>query len=188
MKNSLLTVLMVSVFFGSAQADEPKNTFGLTLDPLMVNVESATGDRSEKHNARVGLEYTRTLFSRLDVFAGTGFHRVKVEEAGVVSKLNFFDARLGVRQYFSPRAGAAWSPFIDASIAEGWLEDSTSTVGGSRRYGGWNASVGASKYVSENTDFRIALGYSRFRAKAVLGVQTDTLSSAEIKVAVASRF
>lgn len=186
MKRSMIALFILLAL--PAHADERLNTFGVTVDPLIIDAEPPAGDVKEGHWPRVGFEFSRTVLPLFDLFAGAGFHRLRIEEAGAKTGLRLFDYRLGARQYFSPRELRATAFFVDASMSEGWLQDSTSTVGASRRLAGWNASFGMSKAMTERFDMRLALTYGRLTAKEIRGVPTDVLSSVELKITVASRF
>ena len=193
MNKTLLSLLASLLVLGAtlaapAQAEQRTQSLGVTLDPVMIDTESPAGDRSEKHRPRVGIEYTRSIWSRLDMTAGAGVHRIRIKDTGTETILNFTDVRLGLRQYFTNREVGSWSPFIGASISEAWLRDPDSTNGGNRRYSGFNASLGVAKLLSDNTDIRFWLGYTRLNAKTKLDNHTDTFASGDLGLAVAIRF
>ena len=189
MNKTLLSLLVLAATLAApAQADERNHSFGITLDPLMIDTEHPAGDRSETHRPRIGIEYTGRVWSKLDVTLGAGIHRIRIKDTGSETSLNFADLRLGLRQYFTSRQVGAWSPFIGASISEAWLRDADSASGGNRRYGGYNASVGVAKLLSDNTDLRFWLGYTRLNAKDKLGNHTDTFASGDLGLAAAIRF
>ena len=198
MKKTLLS-LLVSGTLGTlgaigaslatpALADERNQSFGITLDPLLLDTEHPAGDRSETHRPRFGIEYAHKVWSKLDLTAGAGIHRIRVEDTGSDTTLNFVDLRLGLRQYFTSRQIGSWSPYIGASISEAWLRDADSTVGGNRRYGGYSASLGIAKLLSDNTDISFWLGYTRLNAKDKRGDHTDTLATGDLGLAAAIRF
>jgi hypothetical protein len=171
-----------------ARAEGLSNTFALTLDPVMLDTEQPAGNRSEKHDPRFGFEFAHTVWRRLDVFAGAGFRRLRINSDSVESTLPLADLRLGARQYLMPRKPLGWTPFIDGSISDAWLRDTNATQGGNRRYGGWNVAVGASKLWSESTEVRFALGYSRLIAREKQGDFTDALSTLDLRIAAGFLF
>jgi hypothetical protein len=171
----------------AASADEPVNAFSLTLDG-MTDTERPAGDRRENHGGRFGLEYARTIWPRLDLFAAAGGHRLRIEDGSSATRVDVFDLRLGARQYFLRRSIEAWSPFIDAAIGEAWIRDSQASNGGTRRYTGWNASLGMAKLLSANTDLRLAVGYQRLSTNDTQNDHTDDLSTADFRLAASSRF
>ena len=188
MKKMLLGLFVASVVPLAAQAEERLNGFALTVDPVMADTESPAGNRAEKHGTRIGVELGRMIWPRFEVFAGAGGERLRIENAGVKTDLNHVDVRLGARQYFSLRQIQAWSLFVDGSLSDAWLRDVDSAVGGNRRYGGWNASFGMAKPFSEHSDVRLSLGYTRLLASAKRGDHTDSLASADLRLAAGFRF
>lgn len=189
MKKSLPVLLMLSAFSTlPAHADERANAFAITLDPLLADTERPSGGRSEKHQPRFGIEYARTVWSRLDLTLGAGVHQLRVRSGDETDTRGMLDIRAGFRQYFTSREVGSWSPFLAGSISEAWLRDADSDVGGNRRYTGWSASVGVAKLLSENTDIRFSLGYTRLQARDKLGTHLDVLSSADLGLAAAMRF
>lgn len=187
--NKILPALVFCAAFPLlAKAEGLSNTFALTLDPVMLDTEHPAGNRSEKHDPRFGFEFAHTVWPRLDVFAGGGIGRLRIDNAGVKTTLPLVDIRLGARQYLLARKPLAWVPFIDGSISDAWLRDTNSTQGGNRRYGGWNVSVGASKLWSQSTEVRFALGFSRLTARDTQGDHTDALSTVDIRIAAGFLF
>lgn len=187
MKKLLLAMLVSSLLPQTASADDPVNAFSLTLDG-MTDTERPAGARRENHGGRGGLEYARTIWPRLDLFAAVGGHRLRIEDGSSATRVNVYDFRLGARQYFLPRSIEAWSPFIDAAVGEAWLRDPQASDGGTRRYTGWNASLGIAKLLSANTDLRLAIGYQRLSTDDTQNDHTDVLSTADFRVAAGARF
>ena len=190
MKKMLPASLLVALATLSAgvHAELPANTFGVTLEPLLVDTERPSGGRSEKHQPRFGIEYTRTLWQRFDLTLGAGVHQLRIKSGDETDSRGMFDVRAGFRQYFGAREVGVWVPFFAASASEAWLRDADSDVGGNRRYTGWSASVGAAKQVSATTDLRLSLGYTRLQARDKLGSHLDVLSTADLGLAAAIRF
>ena len=189
MQKVWLALFLLALFSPLSQADDRLSTLGVVIDAANADTEPPAGGVTEKHWPRVGFEYTRTVWPRLDIFGGAGYHRIRVaNNAGIFPGFRFFDYRVGARQYFSARQLNGKSYFIDASVSEGWLQDSASTTGGNRRYGGWNAAFGVAKLFSENVDMRVALGYSRMVAKVPQTFSTDVLSTVDLRMTFASRF
>lgn len=187
-QSPLIVLLLLAALPLLARADDRANAFGMTVDGLMTDTERPAGDRAEKHGARFGLEFSHTIWPRFDVFAAAGVHRLRLENAGTATDLNFIDWRVGARQYFVARSIQAWSPFIDAAVGEGRMRETDSTVGGNRRYAGWNASVGVAKLVSDNADLRLGIGYQRWRTDVKKNDHTDELTSADFRLAVMVRY
>lgn len=187
MKKLLFAVLVSSLLPLAAFADDRLNAFSLTIDG-MTDTERPAGARRENHGGRFGLEYARTIWSRLDVFAAAGGHRLRIEDGSSESRVNVYDLRLGARQYFLPRSLDAWSPFIDAAVSEAWVRDHQASNGGTRSYTGWTASLGMAKLLSPNTDLRLAIGYQRLSTDDTLNDHTDVLSTADFRLAASSRF
>lgn len=188
MKKPLFVLFLLSVLPVFAHAEAPVNALGLTLEGLITDTESPAGGRSEKHLPRLGAEYSRTIWPRLEVFLGAGLHRIKMKNGASETKLKFGDVRIGARQYLLPRTIAAWSPFIDAAVVEGRLRDPASTVGNNRPYTGWNASLGVAKLLSDSIDLRLALGYQQVKTDDQRNDHTDVLSSIDLRLAVLARF
>lgn len=189
MNKTLLSLLVLAALTAApARADEAANSFALTLEPLMADTEHPSGDRSERHRPRFGIELAHTLWSNLELIAGAGIHRVRIKDSGSDTTLNFYDLRLGARQYFSRRQIGHWSPYLGLTVSEAWFRDADSTTGGNRRYTGYNASFGVGKRLSENTELRGWLGYSRLNAKDKLGDHSDTFATADLGLAAAIRF
>jgi hypothetical protein len=187
-KKCLPALVLCAAFPFFARAEGLSNTFALSLDPVMLDTEEPAGERSEKHDPRFAFEFAHTLWPRLDVFAGAGLRRLRIDRAGVKSTDPLVDLRLGARQYLLPRQPLAWTPFIDGSISDAWLRDRDSTQGGNRRYGGWNVAVGVSKQWSASTEVRFALGFSRLTARETRGDHTDVLSTADLRIAAGFLF
>lgn len=181
-----LALLVLALQPGLAVAESP-NSFALNLDTLS-DTESPAGDRAEKYGPGFGLEYSREVWPRLDLYAGAGIHRLRVEENGSKRNLAFFDLSLGARQYFTQRSLDAWSPYLDLALADAWLRDSDSTVGGNRRYDGWKIALGVGKLLTTQTELRIAVAYQDLRASERRNDFTDGLSAAGFRLGVAARF
>lgn len=169
-----------------AVAESPSG-LALSIDTL-TDTESPAGDRAEKYGPGFGLEYSRTLWPRLEVFFGAGGHRLRVEEAGSKSNLGFFELNLGARQYLFARAIDSWSPFLEVALADAWLRDPDSTVGGNRRFSGWKAGLGVGKLLTPATELRLVVAYQDLSAKETRNHFTDRLSAAGFRLAVATRF
>lgn len=187
MNKLLLAVSLFSLLPVPALAETPVNAISLSLDG-MADTERPAGTRRENHGGRFGLEYARTIWPRLEYFVAAGGHRLRIEDDSSKTRVNVYDFRLGARQYFLPRSIEAWSPFIDAAIGEAWMRDPQASNGGTRRYTGWNASLGMAKLLSPNTDLRLAIGYQRLSTDDRLNDHTDVLSTADFRVAVSARF
>ena len=181
-----LAVFVLSLLPALAVA-EPVNAFTLNLDALHDS-EDPAGDRAEKYGAGFGLEYSREVWPRLDLFAGAGFHRLRVEEAGSKTRLGLVDLTLGARQYFSRRSLDGWSPYLEVAVSEAWLRDSESTLGGNRTYDGWKAALGIGKLLTEQTELRVAFAYQRLRTDDKHNDFTDVLSAGGFRLAVAARY
>lgn len=187
MKKLLLAALLSSLLPPPAFADDRVNAFSLSIDG-MADTERPAGTRRENHGGRFGLEYARTIWPRLDVFAAGGGHRLRIEDGSSKTRVNVADLRLGARQYFLPRSIEAWSPFVDVAIVEAWMRDPQASNGGTRSYSGWNASLGMAKLLSPNTDLRLAIGYAHLSTDDKLNDHTDVLSTADFRVAASVRF
>ncbi|HET6720061.1 MAG TPA: hypothetical protein VFH22_10460 [Rhodocyclaceae bacterium] len=187
MKKLLFAVALSSLLPVPAFADQPVNAIGLSLDG-MADTERPAGTNRENHGGRFGLEYARTIWPRLDVFAAAGGHRLRIEDGSSKTRVTVYDLRLGARQYFLPRSIETWSPFLDAALVEAWMRDPQASNGGTRRYTGWNASLGMAKLLSANTDLRLAVGYQRLSTDATRNDHTDVLSTADFRVAASARF
>lgn len=188
MNKKLLVAFSLSLLPLLAAAEAPANALGLTFDGRLTDTESPAGGRSEKHDTRVGAEVSRTIWPRLDVFLGAGLHHLTVRNGASESRLKFGDVRLGARQYLLPRSIEAWSPYLDLAVVEGRLRDPASTLGGNRRYTGWNTSLGVAKLLAESVDFRLALGYQQLRSDDKRNDHTDVLSTLDLRLAVMARF
>lgn len=191
MNKPLFTLSVGALLLGlshGAGADERLSTFGLVFDPAMFDTESRSGSKSVKHSPRLGIELTHALRPRLDVFGSLGGQRVRFDNAGSSAWLDFLDLRLGLRQYLSSREAGLWSPYLDASISDAWLRDPAATLGGNRRYHGWNVALGVGKVLSPNTDVRLALGYTRLLADQRQSSFTDVLATVDVRLVAGTRF
>lgn len=168
-------------------AAEAPNALALTIDTL-TDTENPAGDRAEKYGPGFGLEYSRRVWPRLEIYAGAGGHRLRIEDTGSKTNLAFFDLSLGARQLFVPLTIEGWSPYLDIALSEAWLRDPDSTVGGNRRYGGWKAALGAAKLLSAQSELRFAVAYQRLVADERRNAHTDVLSAAGFRLALATRF
>lgn len=188
MKRKLLSVLLGLFAASGALAEERANTFGVVLEPYPVDTESPAGGIDEIHRPRIGFEYARILTRHLDLTLAAGFHRVDSKsDTTTTQRDNFVDLRLGARLYLFDRQ-ISWTPYAGGAFSQGWLQDSASTIGGNLAYTGWNAQLGLARQYSESTEFRVTLGYTRMVADEARGTHLDDLSTADLGLALATRF
>lgn len=162
-----------------------RNTLTVSGDLAREDSRPAGGNNSRVGTLLLDVEYARTMWSGFELTFAGGARGVRTTDpAGQTTTQAFRSYQIGARQYFAEPGQASWTPYLDASLGEGWLN----RLGGRTSYYGYELALGAAAHLSPRADLRVSAGYDRYVAWEKVGSDRDTFTRMGLRLGFAYRF
>jgi hypothetical protein len=116
-------------------------------------------------------------------FAGSS-RGVRTSFGGTETTQVFRAWQVGARFFFADPQRAGWTPYLDASVGEGWLN----RLGGRTAYYGFEGAAGLAVHLNPRADLRLSANVDRYVAWDKVGEDRDVFTRVGLRLGFAFRF
>jgi hypothetical protein len=170
-----------------AAQDSPlpmRNTVTVSGDVSRAESKPIGGNDSEVTTLLLDVEYARTMWPGTELTFAGGSRGVRTSFGGSETTQVFRAWQVGARFFFAEPRRAGWTPYIDASVGEGWLN----RLGGRTAYYGFEGAVGLAVHLNPRSDMRISANADRYVAWNKVGEDRDVFTRLGLRLGFAFRF
>jgi len=161
-----------------------RNTVTVSGDLSRAESKPVGGNDSQVTTLLLDVEYARTMWPGTELtFAGSS-RGVRTSFGGSDTTQVFRAWQVGARLYLGEPRRAAWTPYIDGSVGEGWLN----RLGGRTAYYGFEGAIGLAAHLNPRADLRVSANADRYVAWDKVGSDRDVFTRLGLRLGFAFRF
>ena len=184
---SAFALLLAAGAASAAAQDRPlamRNTITVSGDVSSAESKPVGGNDSRVTTLLLDVELARTMWPGAELTFAASTRGVRTKFGNAETTQAFRAWQVGARMYFAEPGRSGWTPFVDASAGEGWLN----RLGGRTAYYGFEGAVGLAVHLNPRADLRVSANADRYVAWDKVGDDRDTFTRYGLRLGFAFRF